>query len=240
MILFFIASLLWAQDQKVPHPQSKQGLIRINRDGSYQYRVPEKPRSRSFAVRVASLQAPQIRNSTTNATYESVYGSNPLSLLLLDYEWMLTGKAGAASLSLGGGFTTVKGVGILQDSRSSPAQERFDLYVIPLTFGVNYRLDFSHRQWLVPVLSGQASYFVVSEKRDDRSTFRTVAAPSVGGGAGLSFGLSRLNSRIGAQFEREYGLADFWITVEGRVLQGLNSNVNFSSSMLALGITSDF
>jgi hypothetical protein len=38
----------------------------------------------------------------------------------------------------------------------------------------------------------------------------------------------------------EYGIADMWLTLDARVMQGLNSDVNFTSTILSLGMTVDF
>lgn len=258
LVLFFGQSFAWASTPaaksdtvpaeeprptsgKILHPQAAEGLVQIRRDGSYLYRVPEKPRSRSFALKIASMVTPPgIRNSQNNTTYASIYGESSVTLALFEYEWMLAGRIGLASLMLGTGFGNVRGRGVLQDSVRSQAEEVYNLYLFPLSFGGTYRMDFSHRQWLVPHVGLQATYFGVAEKREDVSALRLVGAPAWSMIGGLNLALSRASSRLGAQFEREYGLADLWISFEARQMRGAKTNLDFTSLVYVVGMTSDF
>lgn len=222
----------------VPHPSAPKGLIRINKDGTYQYRTEVRPKSQAVSFRLGIFTPPVIEGQGP-VTYESMYGTDNLFGLLGDYEWQPFQGFGALGVQLGGGFATARGNGRLASS-DMPAIEAYDLYIVPLSAFAVYRFEYVRRQWIVPFVNGGVTYFGLAEKRDDDTPPKFAGAAAVGGGGGVHLSISRLDPASAFVMDREYGIADLWLTIEARVMQGLDETTDFTSQIVTAGITMDF
>ena len=63
---------------------------------------------------------------------------------------------------------------------------------------------------------------------------------AVGGGGGVNISLFALDSTTQLSLATEYGIADAWLTVEARAMKGLNSNLDYTGSVLCAGVTLDY
>jgi hypothetical protein len=227
---------------RVPHPNAAKGLSRINIDGSYQYKVRLKPKSRSSSLRFGAMAPPSITGATTSAgtkDFESFYGSSNIVSVNFDYEWQPFINFGRLGLVLGSGFATVRGSGYFKSS-GAEADEVYNLYIVPLSAFVSYRFEYARRQWAVPFVKAGGTYFGLVEARDDNKSPTLAGAPTVGGGGGVHFSITAFDSQGAFILDREYGIADMYLTLEAQVLQGLSSDIDFSTQMVNLGVTVDF
>ena len=228
----------------VQHPDAAKGLIRINKDGSYQYRVAKKPTTKAASLQFASFSAPSISNDTRNLTFSNMYGSSPWALMF-NYEWQLRGF-GSLGLQTGAGFGVFKGKGKVVSSRPGDAtvqvesQESFQLFMVPLTAFLVYRFEYSSKQWLVPYILAGGTYYGLMEKREDNSNLSYGGAPAAGGGGGINFSITRFDPKTGFILDREYGIGEMWFTLEAKALQGLRSDLDFTSAIVSSGVTVDF
>jgi hypothetical protein len=223
---------------KVPHPDASKGLIRINKDGSYQYKTPERTKKRSGTFRVGLMAPPEIEGNGI-VSYDSMYGSDDIFSIFYDYEWQVPTNFGLIGASLGVGFSTVSGSGTFENS-GTEAREKYSLYMLPVSAFANYRFEYVRRQLIVPYITVGATNYTLIEYRDDGEDTTYAFAQAVGGGGGLLISISRLDPRGAFVLGEEYGIADMWLTLDARVMQGLNSDVNFTSTILSLGMTVDF
>lgn len=223
---------------KVPHPGAAKGLIRINKDGSYQYKTPLRAKSQAGSFRFGSMAPPQISGQASGLTYKSMYGSSNLFLLQGDYEWAPLRKYGPLGVLLGAGLATGNGQGRLESGQES--LEKYTLFVVPLTAFVSYRFEYMRRQWVVPFVNGGITYFGMAEKRDDNSPVKFAGAAAAGGGGGILISISRLDAVAAFTLDREYGIADVWFNLEARAMQGLDPDFDFTTQMISAGITLDF
>lgn len=223
---------------KVPHPGAAKGLIRINKDGSYQYRTKLKPKSKAMSFRFGPMTPPEIQGKNSSISFRSMYGSSSLFLIQGDYEWSPFRKYGPLGVLLGAGLTTASGNGTLATGQA--AEEKYNLIIVPLSaFGV-YRFEYARRQWVVPYLIGGGTYFGLVEKRDDDQAPTFAGTWALGGGGGVHFSLSRMDPGLAFNMEKDYGIADSWITLEARAMQGLDAEFDFTTQMITLGITMDY
>jgi hypothetical protein len=222
---------------KVPHPNSAKGLIRINKDGSYQYRIKVKEKSQATTFNMAAITSPTISNILTPAvTYNSMYGTN-LYGLVINYEWMPFRKLGTFGMIFESGISSARGRGRLEDG--NPAEETFNLFVIPMTAMLKYRFEYFKRQWFVPYILGVGTYYGLLELRDDNQ--RTLAgSAAVGGGGGIHFNVTRWDPEGAFRLDTEWGITDMWLTLELRVMKGLKPEIDFTSTTLQAGITVDY
>lgn len=223
---------------KVPHPGAAKGLMRINKDGSYQYRTSLKPKSQAMSFRVGAMTPPIIQGRANGLTYKSMYGSANLFALQGEYEWMPFQSFGSLGVQLGGGFATATGNGTLESG--PPAEEKYTIFIIPMTAFAIYRFEYVRRQWVVPFVNGGGTYYGLAEKRDDDSPVKFAGTFAVGGGGGIHVSISRLDPQSAFTMDREYGIADMWLTLEARAMQGLDQNLDFSNQMVTLGVTMDY
>lgn len=227
---------------RVPHPGAAQGLSRVNADGSYQYKIPKKSKTQSSSLRLGVLTPPSISGATTSSgtkSFSDFYGSSGLIGLNYDYEWQPYVKFGRLGFVLGTGFATARGNGYFKKS-GSQAEEVYNLYIVPVSAYVSYRFEYARRQWAVPFVKAGGTYFGLIEVRDDNKTPSFAAAPAVGGGGGFHFSITALDQQEAFILDREYGIADMYLTLEAQVLQGLSADLDFTSQMVNLGITVDF
>lgn len=220
------------------HPDAGKGLLRINKDGSYQYKTPLRPKSQAMSMRVMSMSPPTI-SGPNGATFKSIYGNGTLYSLAVDYEWDPFKSFGALGVQLGTGLATAHGNGVLAEYQQ-PSQETYNLFIVPLSAYAIYRFEYVRRQWVVPFVNGGITYYGMAEKRDDNKPVKFAGAPALGGGGGVHLSISRLDAARAFTLDREYGVADMWFTIEGRVVKGLYASTDFSSEMVSLGITVDF
>jgi hypothetical protein len=222
------------------HPGAQRGLLRINKDGSYQYVISRKQRKNSVQFSYGAIPAPSFTNQASGRTYENFYGKSTLGAFVLDFEMLPWKDLRSVGASVGFGFASVRGKGVIQDAASTPSMETYTLYILPITARVNYRLEFSRSQWIVPIFDAGLSYFIAGEKRDDGGSVRYQGSPNAVVGAGFQFGISRVSPRQASLFERDYGLSDFWIHLQMRQYLSLGGKFKFSGSGLVAGLTTDF
>lgn len=227
---------------RVEHPSAAKGLLRINKDGSYQYRTPLKEKSKSSSFRFGTMTPPNVKAANAGITFESMYGSNNVFAIDFDYTWQPFRGFGALGLKLGTGFATVSGSGTFKTARpdSSTPQETYNLFIVPLSAFLEYRFEYVRRQWVVPFVSGGGTYYGLAEVRNDGQTPQFAGAPAVGGGGGLLFSISRLDPAGSFNLTQEYGIADMWFVVEARAMQGLSEDTDFTNQSISAGISVDF
>jgi hypothetical protein len=227
---------------RVPHPNAAKGLSQINKDGSYQYRVRLKPKTRSSTMRFGVMAPPQISGATTNLgskDFSDFYGSGNIVIVNFDYEWQPYTNFGRLGFIVGGGFATVRGNGYFKSS-GQEADEVYNLYIVPLSAFVDYRFEYARRQWAVPFIKAGGTYFGLVEARDDNKAPTVAGAPAIGGGGGVHFSITAFDPQGAFILDREYGIADMYVTLEAQVLKGVSSDIDFSTQMVNLGVTVDF
>jgi hypothetical protein len=221
---------------KVPHPNAAKGLIRIEKDGSYTYKVGLRPKDKSSSFRFGFMTPPKIQSGTKS--YSDYYGEKNINAMTFEYEWQPFQSFGRLGLKLGTGFSTAKGIGYFKRD-GTRAEETFTLYTIPASLFLNYRFEYMRRQWLIPYITGGASLFGMAEVRDDNRT-RTAMGSAVGGGGGLLFSISAIDNRAAFILDREYGIADLYFCVEAKAMQGLSKEIDFTHQAVNAGFTVDF
>jgi hypothetical protein len=229
---------------RVEHPRAAEGLIRINKDGSYQYRTPLADKSQSSSVKLGMMTPPTIDSGNANITYEKMYGSSNVFALNFDYEWMPFRNFGSLGFRLGTGFATATGDGFFKNENRADgrtrAQEKYTLFMVPASAFLTYRFEYVRRQWVVPYVTGGATYYGLAEIRNDNAAPSFAASPAAGGGGGLLFNITRLDAHSAFNLSQEYGIADMWLAVEAIAMQGLSEDIDFSGQEIRAGIQVDF
>jgi hypothetical protein len=224
---------------RVPHPDASKGLLRINKDGTYQYRVSLKEKTRSASLRVGTMTAPIITGGTAGVNYETMYDNTPLSGANFEYEWQPFRKFGRVGLNLGFGLAMNKASGFLAATLNR-SEEEYSLFVLPLSANLVYRFEYGRRQYVVPYIVGGGSYYALYENRDDNRKKNFAGAAAIGGGAGILITLSKWDAKSAFTLSEEYDVADLWLSIEARALKGLKQDIDFTGQTIYVGITADY
>lgn len=222
---------------EAPHPNAAKGLLRIEKDGTYVYRTAIPEKSRSGSMRVGYLTTPLIRNSQ-GVSFGDIYGADGLVGLVGEYEWQPFRKFGAIGFRIGSGLVVARGNGRFADG--TLAEEIYNLVVLPLSAEVSYRFEYVRRQWAVPFITGGAVAYGLVEFRDDGKPPVTAFSPAVVGGGGIHFNISRWDPKGAFVLAQDYAIADLWLTVEGKVIQGLDQDLDMTNQTVSAGFTVDF
>jgi len=234
--------------QRVEHPDAAKGLIRINKDGSYQYKTKIKEKSQSGAFKVGMMTPPKVQSANSAAiTFESMYGSGSIFALEFDYTWQPFRKYGALGLKAGIGFATATADGYFKTARPGPdpasrtrSEETYNLFIVPMSAFLEYRFEYVRRQWAVPYIFGGGIYYGLAEIRNDGKTPDFAGAPAAGGGGGLLISISRMDAAGAFTLSEEYGIADMWLVLEAKAIQGLSKDTDFTNQTASAGIAVDF
>ena len=187
----------------------KRGLLYVSSDGSYIYSGKDSEKEGSISVRFARLSPLLISNTVgpnNNITFdfESMYGSSPFGLILIDYDWLTFRRFGHWILSLGTGIGQVEGAGRFKDD-GTEAFEHYTFYTMINHISFTYRFQYADHPWLVPYISGGAVPSLLIERRDDNKIKKTFVA-SAQVSAGARFNIGKLDSYGSASLDSEYGI----------------------------------
>lgn len=222
----------------IHHPDAKKGLIRIEQDGTYIYKVKTTPKDQTGVVRFGFMDPPNIDSADGYTDFKSMYGSSTVPTLMFDYEWQPFSGFGKLGVQAGFGFAMADGNGhFLKDG--TEAQEKYNFLILPLNLGVIYRLEYFKRQWVAPYISGGGSYIAVAEMRDDgKNNFS--GTPAAYGAGGLMFNITALDKSMAFNLDSEYGVGNLWLVAEYRYQKAFSDLLDFSGGLMSFGISADF
>ncbi|WP_246845282.1 hypothetical protein [Bdellovibrio sp. NC01] len=232
----------------IHHPQAAKGLLMIEKDGSYIYRTREDHKfSQTGTIRVGMMDAPKITSADGATNFETMYKGPPVPVVMFDYEWQPFTSFGRLGIQGGLGVIVAQGNGRFAcdpaqcgTMNGTEAKEKYTFVAVPLNLGVIYRLEWADRQLFAPYISGGGTYIPVAEFRDDDKSPNAVGTPGVYGAGGLMINLSRIDRETAFTLKNEYGIANLWLTAEYRYLKTFNEELDFSSSIVTLGVGVDY
>lgn len=227
----------------IQHPDAKKGLMRIEADGTYVYKVKTTPKEQTGIIRFGYMNPPNIQSADGTTDFKQMYSSEDIFTLMVDYEWQPFSKYGKLGVQVGVGFSTTTGQGrfLVPDPGTGTyeALEKYDFIILPVNLGVIYRLEYFKRQWVAPYLSGGGSYIAVAELRDDgKSNF--TGTPAAYGAGGLMFNITALDKEMAFNLDAEYGVGNLWLVTEYRYQKAFSEDLDFTGGIMSFGISADF
>lgn len=238
LIMIFFTTSIFAEVKKIQHPLAEKGLTKIEADGTYVYKVDLLEKTQTGILRIGSMDAPEITSKDGSTTFADMYGSGSHPILMYDYEWQPLNKWGKLGLQFGSGIFSATGSGHFASGAESI--EKYTFYVIPINYGVVYRLEFLQKQWLAPYVSGGGTYNLVAEIRDDneKSNYLGVAGAYVATGAMID--ITAFDRDTALTMNKEYDLGKLWLTLEYRRSQTFRNDVELSSNLVTVGFGADY
>ena len=156
---------------RIEHPRADQGLMRINADGSYQYRTKLMGKSKSSSIKLATMTPPKILTEETEVSFLDMYGDDSIYSLDLDFQWQPFRGFGALGLKLGLGLTNVTARGFFRNQTDyrqvTRSEESYSLFILPVSLFLEYRFEYFRQQWVVPFINGGGTLYGLMELRDD-------------------------------------------------------------------------
>lgn len=229
----------------IEHPNAKKGLIKIDKNKVYHYKVPESPQNNAGNVKFAMYEPTKLSNpQNSNIDYGNIYDEDAFPMIIYEHEWQIFKKFGKFGVTLGGGIFFTQGHGQFEDpGMNERARERFTLVAFPFSAGAIYRMQYWDAQPLFPYFGGGLNYIAFAERRDDDQNpawgAKIGAAPAAHFYAGVAIQLG-LGARSFLDLDREYGINRIWITGEYRQYVGLHGDYDFSGDAINGGITAEF
>ena len=219
--------------------------IFIKKDGEYQYKLPGKKgqKPHSVAVRIGVMTPPTIVNAEhSNVDFATVYGKGAQPTILADYEWKAEWFGGQVGAQITTGIFNASGKGVFVKTppEGTTPLETFTFLMFPNALNLFYKFKVSENQVIVPYVTGGADYFTFVELRDDSKPAKFGGSLGVGGAAGLNFLIDNLDKRAIQQLNNEYGIKHVYLSLEVRVIVGINKAVDISSQVFNAGICIDF
>lgn len=223
----------------VPRPENyKRGLLYVSGDGSYMYSGEDSELEGSASLRVSQMPALQYENSL-GVTYEDIYGSKPISLVLFDYDLLSFRRFGHWVMSIGTAVGAASGQGLFVDD-GTEALERYSLFMVLNHISFIYRFQYTPHQWIVPYISAGGVPAILYERRDDNKRNRYKLVPAAQASGGLRLNIGRFDSFGASNLDVEYGINNMWLDVEYRRIQSFSDKIDISNNLINLGLGFDF
>lgn len=226
-------------------PVSIARPIKISKSGEYFYGFKSSSKNASASARFGFFGPPSIVNPVNNRAFEDLYTNADVPTLFFDYEKFFTTSFGRFGAKLGSGVFFSQGSGAFvveadPERANREPVEKYSFLMMPNSLTAVYRFQYSDTQVLVPYVEGGGGYFTFVEFRDDGES------PKFGGSAvgiaaaGFSFLMDWLDQQSVRELDNEYGINHVWLTGEYRLIQGINKEYDFTSSVINAGIRMEF
>jgi hypothetical protein len=233
------------ESRYIEHPNADKGLIKIDKDKVYYYKVQssEQKNAGNFKIAIYSPSNLENPNADIPLSYDSIYDDGESPLLLYEHEWQIWQKFGKFGLTAGGGFFFAEGKGQFANGNPERPKESFMLFVFPVHVGAIYRLQFTDGQRFVPYGGGGVGGMAFAERRDDDLNptlgARLGFSPNALAYGGVAVQLGS-GSRSFLDLDREYGINKFWLTAEYRTYIHFGGDYDFSGDAFNGGFTAEF
>lgn len=225
----------------IEHPLAAKGLTEIRKDGSYIYKTGQDTSANaSGAFRLGMMDPPKI-TAADGTTFEMMYADGSQPYFSFDLEWQPFQGFGRLGVATGFGVLMAQGQGRFLDPSMGTleAKEKYTFLAIPLSVALNYRFQYTDRQWLVPYMTGGASYYGVVEYRDDGKV-KAVGTPGVFGGGGILFNVTGFDRETAFTLRNEYGIANLFVSLDYKYMHTFSEDLDFTSHIIGAGIVADY
>lgn len=135
----------------IEHPNAKKGLIRIDKEKAYYYKVKTSDQKKATSVRFATYEPVDLVNpDNSELRYEDLYDKESWPLITYDQEYQFMQSFGKMAWKWGSGLFVARGNGQFENPQAEEPLEEFTLIVFPLNVGIIYRAQYWDTQLFVP------------------------------------------------------------------------------------------
>jgi hypothetical protein len=233
---------LFRQERRyIEHPNARRGLVTIDKNRNYFYRVPQSESKYMGSFRLGTFEPTNLTNpARPDLSFRNLYDENNFPMFIYEFEKpFLRSPIGHINWQLGAGLYFAQGSGVFANGSPIPPLEKFSLFVFPVSASLVYRMQFFDDQFFVPYASGGFDAFCFAERRDDDLN------PGIGAKLGWSpmghfslggaFRLGR-GPRAFVDLDREYGINSMSVIAEYRSFVDMGGEFDFSSDFFGAGL----
>lgn len=255
-LTFFMQSRSQAQlfpnQKKVQHKGAEaDGLVKIDKDGTYIYKPEPQNAKHSSHVRIGMVSNPDVESEVCDEnggncqaiSFDDIYsGASGMGFEYLYEYFFRDGSANYGKLGgqLGISVSYAQGNGRLVSNLNTESVESYSFLTVPLFAGAVYRFEYRDRQVFVPYAGGGGVYTILAEKREDKSDIKGVGAPGFYAMGGALVNVSALDRDMGADFESEYDIKNLWLSLEFKYLSVSSEAFSLQNGYVQGGLGFDF
>jgi hypothetical protein len=226
----------------IEHPGAAKGLIKIDKDRVYYYKVKPSEQKYATSVRLGVYEPVNLANpDNTDITFNTIYDETSYPMVLYDYERQFAQRFGKLGWKIGAGFYFAQGRGQFEvpNSGGEEPKEKYSLFVFPISVGAIYRFQYFKNQWLIPYVEGGGDVFTFLEIRDDNEKPGYGGVPMAHFSIGGSIAMGK-DARSFLDLDREYGINAVFFTAEYRNYSSLSDKFDFSGDVFSAGFTAEY
>lgn len=230
----------------IEHPNAAKGLIRIDKNKVYYYKVPTSEQKGAGNFKFAMYEPTELANpDDASINYNNIYDEEAFPMILYEHEWQIWQGFGKFGITAGTGLFYATGHGQFETPQpdGSRPREKFMFITVPISVGAIYRMQYWDSQPLVPYGGGGLDLMGFAERRDDDQNPPAGAAFGAAPASHFFAGVAIQLGKGAASFidlDREYGINKIWITGEFRQYVGLSDKYDFSGEAINGGLTAEF
>jgi len=219
--------------------------VGINSNGEYRYKMETHVSNRSASFRFGVITPPNITNAVNGVTFSSMYGGGPTPLLIGNYEFYHKQlPIGRIGLNFTSGLMAANAPGHFLEGDASRGgaipDEHFTFLMLPNTLAANFQFKYSEKQTFVPFIEGGPGYFTFVEVRDDFQRTKGGGSPALVGAGGFNILLDNFDPHSLHELDAQYGINHLWLSMEFRMILGLESDVNLTAGSFNVGFILEY
>ena len=223
------------------HPNQEKGLFKINKNGEYLYEYDRTELHGFLHIKFGYYNFENFPSDTPGIQFEDFYDSNSAFTFIIEYDWPIFKKRQSLSLNFSGGVSYNKGNGkFLNSSISTPVQERYTLWFLPMGIGLTYKLKFISNQIFLPYINGFLNYNLLLEYREKLEDFKYLGIFGVNFSGGLAINLGWFERLAVLQLDQEFGINNAYLTLEGRQVMSFEENNDITGFVFLGGLSFEY
>lgn len=257
-LLLLVSFNLKAQEDSSPrliqHPGAAEGLIKIQKDGSYLYNVKKDLKKESSHIYFGQANNPDVSididavdasgnptGAVTRYNFDDFYAGASKIIIGYTYEWYPWAEKTMLGLQGDVGFMYADGHGrLVAGATNQLSQEKYSFLTLPLSLGAVYRFQYKDTQLFVPYVAGGGTYVVLAEKREDKSSPNFTGGFGFYGAGGLLINLTKFDNETAFELNSEYGIGNLWLSLEFKATEVEAESFKFSTQYVNAGFAFDF
>lgn len=236
------------------HPNQEKGLYKINRNSEYLYKFKKSPVKGFFNMKFGQINLKKYESDDKDAngngrSFESLYDSDSITALFLEYEWEPFKKYRSLSVKAGGGVSYARGSGRFISTDGSPnpnaaagleAQERYNFMLWSSTLGLTYKFKIKEDQLFLPFVTGALDYNLATEFRSGFEAFKYQGILATHFGGGVSLNLGWLERAAALELDKEFGINNAYLTIEARNVIVFDDDKDIGGFIFIAGLSFEY
>lgn len=229
------------------HPNQEKGLYKINKNEEYLYKYERSKINGFFHLKIGSYNFKNFETNadvpanTTRPRFVDFYDTNTPLTFLLEYDWPLFKKLQSLSLSFSGGFSYNRGSGRFTDANvTSPVQERYTFWFLPVGVGLTYKFKFINNQIFLPYVNGTLNYNLLLEYREGFDAFEYLGVFGAHVAGGIAINLGWFERLTALQLDQDFGINNVYLTLEGRQVLSFENESDIGGFVFLGGLSFEY